>query len=478
MKVVLNNYDNTNIESIINYANKLVGKTIKDVLNTSKDKVEVNIKNKGSIGTLLEKYWFGIEPNSSPLPDFDKVGVELKIIPLIKQKTKISVKERTKVCSIDYKKLIHETWDKSHVKEKLNKVLFIYYLYDKDDILQSKIYKIDLWKLNENNNEFIIKIDWLNVQKKVCDGYAHELSESISKVLSASRSGSGGKDKFGKEKDLVIQPNQIFEKEALKRAFSLKQSFTNQRWNELKKVKYESIIDSLDIQDFNKFETAILNKINSFENKSLNELSDIFDLDLTNRSKNKEATIVKKAIGFNSVKSKIKEFEQLGIIVKTINVNKNSNMPFEGISFPAMKLIEFEEEVWEESTFKGMINKILFIPIYKYKKDVGLEEKYLGKSFFWTPSEDEKLIENEWMKYQQEVIEGKAKVTKVSNNSKRGYKEITELSKESETEIIHIRPHGRDADDRDIDSLGNSLVKQSFWFNKKFMQKLLVKTQF
>lgn len=477
MNILLKKYDDSDASSIVNYANKLVGKTVEDLINSSKEDVQINIKNKGSVGTLIEKYWFGIEPNSSPLPDFKKVGIELKIIPLIQQKNKIAVKERTKVCSINYNKLVDETWENSHAKEKLNKVLFIYYIYNKDDIRKSKVSKIDLWKLSENNNELIIKTDWLKVQQKVIDGYAHNLSESFSKVLSAARSGQGGINKNGKFNDLVVQPNQIYQKEALKRAFAIKQSFTNQRWNELsKKIKYESIIDSLKIEDFDKFEDSILRNINKYENKSIKELSDIFNLNISNRSKNQIATIIKKSIGFQSVKSKLKEFEQLGIIVKTINLREEDNCLFEAISFPAMRLIEFIDESWEESTFKEMINKILFVPVYKKNKESKLEEKYLGKSFFWTPSvAEEEVIKKEWINYQKEVLEGKSKVTKVKVKSVRGYKEVTNLRKESETEIIHIRPHGVNADDRDIDSFGNSLVKQCFWFNKKFIQNLLVK---
>ncbi len=183
-------------------------------------------------------------------------------------------------------------------------------MYDKDNIKNSLIKKIDLWELNQGNNEFIIKYDWLNVQQKVKDGYAHELSESLCKVLAPARSGSGGKDKNGKLKDLVIQPIQTYSIEALKRSFALKQSFTNQRWNELnKKIKYESIIDSLNINKFDKFENIILENINKYEGKSIQELSDIFSLDISSRSKNQIATIIKKSIGFKNVKSNIKEFE-------------------------------------------------------------------------------------------------------------------------------------------------------------------------
>lgn len=472
---LLKEYDNSNITSIVKYANKLVGKTINNIIISSPYENIYKTKDKGNVGKIIEKHWFDIEPNSSPLPDFDKVGVELKIIPLIQQKTKIAVKERTKICSIDYKKLILETWDKSHVKAKLNKVLFIYYLYDKDNIKNSQIKKIDLWELNQGNNEFIVKYDWLNVQQKVKDGYAHELSESLCKVLAPARSGSGGKDKNGKLKDLVTQPIQTYSNDALKRSFALKQSFTNQRWNELnKKIKYESIIDSLHINKFDKFEDIILQNLNKYEGKSIQELSDIFSLNISNRSKNQIATIIKKSIGFKSVKSNIKEFEQLGIMVKTIKVRKNDNHPFEAISFQTMKLQEFIEENWEDSTFKDYINKILFVPVYSENKNSTLKEKHIGKSFFWSPSLDEEIIiKKEWNQYKTEVISGRCKIHQVKDKSKKGFKEVSELSKASKTSAIHMRPHGRDSDDRDEDSLGNSIVKQCFWLNKNFIQKLL-----
>lgn len=476
---LIKKYDDSSIESIMEYANKLVGKTIDDILYISSSGREVSIRNKGIIGNIIEEQWFGIKSNSSPKPDFEKVSVELKIIPLIQQKKKLAVKERTKICSINYKKLVDETWEISHAKEKLNKVLFVYYLYDKENIKNSEVKKIDLWELEEGNNELIIKNDWLNVQKRVIDGYAHELSESQSKILAPSRSGSGGKDKNGVLKDLVIQPNQRYREEALKRAFSLKQSFTNQRWTELtKKVQYESIIDSLQINEFNQFEDIILENINKYKAKSIRNISDIFSLNINEKSKNQVATIIKKSIGFKSVKSNIKEFEQLGIIVKTIKVKPENNYPYEAISFPMMKLKEFIDEEWDESIFKEYLNNILFVPVYSSNQKATLEEKYLGESFFWSPSiNEEKIIEKEWRAYQNEVKKGSCKVQNIPNNSKKGYIEVSKLSKASQTKMIHMRPHGRDSTDRDEDAFGNSIVKQCFWLNKRFIQSLLNKNK-
>lgn len=462
-------YDDSSEISILKYAKKLVGKTITQILEGSSKKVD--IKNKGIIGTIIEEFYFGIKPNNSPLPDFEKVGVELKIIPLIKQTRKIAVKERTKVCSINYVKLIDEEWQTSHAKTKLNKILFIYYLYDKENIEASCVKKVDLWELGEDKSEIIIQGDWLRAKQKVLDGYAHQLSEKEFQILATSRSGSGGKDKNGVLRDLVAQPNTLMEDKALKRAFSLKQSFTNQIWDALNRVKFESVLDSLKIENIQEFETKILSALHKHEGKSILELSQEFDIKIGN-GKNQVATILKKMIGFKNVSSKIKEFEQLGILVKSVKLRRGDNVLLEGISFPTMKLQEFVEEEWEESTFKSYISKILFIPVYHDGK--GLDVKYLASAFFWTPSiEEEKQIHKEWQMYQDEVRNGACKVEIIKNNSKKGYIEVSDLSKESQTQIIHMRPKGKDSSDRDEDVLGNSIVKQCFWLNKKFVQRLI-----
>lgn len=460
-------YDDESEKSIVTYAKKLIGKSLQQILDLSLTTRKINLKNKGLAGLIIEKEWFGIEQNSSQLPDFDKVGIELKIIPLKKTKNGIVVKERTKICSMNYMTLHDEIWEESHAKEKLNKILFVYYFPDSSDILKSKILKIDLWKLSEESGELFLKDDWQFIQNKVIAGYAHKLSGSDTDSLEASPAGT---------KKQVPQFNTIYADTAQKRAFSLKQPFTNQRWKELNQVKFESIIETLHITSSDSFEQLVLEKINSLEGKSILELSELFDIKV-GQSKNRVAAVMKKVIGFKNVRSKIKEFEQLGIEIKMINVRKKDYRPMEAISFPAMKLQEFILEEWGESTFLSLIGKILFIPIYKEHKDINeLDKLYLGKAFFWTPSSDElEVIQKEWIMYQKEVQDGKCKVTRIPWNTKKGYKEVSCLSKESHTQIIHMRPHGRDSDDRDEDGLGNSIVKQSFWLNTKFMQQLIKK---
>lgn len=92
-------YDDTNPISIEAYAKKLIGHTFEDVLQwNTRTKLKEgsatkygNVSRKGGLGNLLEREYFGYEPNSSPEPDFPKAGVELKVTPYERKKMENSV---------------------------------------------------------------------------------------------------------------------------------------------------------------------------------------------------------------------------------------------------------------------------------------------------------------------------------------------------------------------------------------------------
>ena len=465
-------YSPDNERSILSRARLLRGHTISQVIDRSplEDKPK-ELKGKGAIGNVVERHWFGIKNNSSPDPDFIDAGIELKIIPLERSAKGLTVKERTKICSINYFKLIEEKWGTSHAKRKLNKILFIYYHYNKEQHDRSVVKYCDLWRLR-GGDAIVIGQDWDKVKQKVSKGEAHLLSESIGKVLAAARSGQGGRDEHGRLRDLVGQPRSS--KKALKRAFALKQSFTGQRWLQVhKNIKFESLIDSLKIKASHDLEETLLKKLHGFTGMTLGVFAQRFNIDIP-KGKNAAATIVKKAIGFKNVNSRIKEFEQTGVEIRIVPVRSFDKRPWEAVSFPSFRLSEFIGEKWDNSLLKDYVDRILFIPIYRDEQRTPLSERTIEQAFFWTPSkEEEEMIKKEWKRYQDEVWQGKCKVIK----EKRGdvIREVTGLSKESQTMMIHIRPHGKDRTDRDVNRLGNSVVKQSFWLNKAFVHKLIKK---
>jgi DNA mismatch repair protein MutH len=74
--------DFNSAESIIDYAKELKNQTLRTVCGCEIEKH--GYKGKGNFGQILEKFYFGYEPNSDSEPDFKEVGIELKTSPLKK----------------------------------------------------------------------------------------------------------------------------------------------------------------------------------------------------------------------------------------------------------------------------------------------------------------------------------------------------------------------------------------------------------
>jgi DNA mismatch repair protein MutH len=472
-------YDHTDEESIMERARMLKGKTIGFVEEHSPyTKENINKKNKGKIGNYIQKNWFGIPVNNSPEPDFEEAGIELKACPIIYKKTKgFETDQRTKICVINYMALYRENWENSHAKKKLNKILFVFHERQEshEEMFDKKILDVALWELSKEQQIKVIENDWQIAFNKNYEGKSHELTETLFKILTTS--GATGGETINGEKYQVEQPVKDFKPYAKLRAFSLRWNFTNQFWLEhTKPNSFESITSSLELSSSDNYELVLVNAISKYEGKTMGEIANMFNTSIPG-GKAAVPSIIKLAIGFKSVKSKIKEFEQLGILVKTFPVRSSDMRPWEAVSFPAFKIKEFTEEIWEESTFLNQIGKIMFVPFSAEKSDTKAKDKKLNKPFFWSPNSDEiELIKYEWEAYKAQASK-KLNIFKKPGKYKKGYKEIiTNLSNESETKIIHIRPHGRDSDDRDEDHFGTSVVKQSFWLNKDFLQKILIRS--
>ena len=118
--------------------------------------------NKGIAGQVLEAI-IGNAPNSDPNPDVKNINVELKVLPLRKISNKIQPKERSKLKSINYNKIIDEKWKTSEVKKKIEKILFL--LYEQPTGKTYKdwkefIFKGTLFYERKNERENIVNDDW------------------------------------------------------------------------------------------------------------------------------------------------------------------------------------------------------------------------------------------------------------------------------------------------------------------------------
>ena len=94
MEKQLFNYDETDIQSILDYSQHLLDRSLGEIIaeyqvspyktyrdfkeGTPSEVVdkEISMKSKGQYGNYIEKYFYGYRPNSDSAADFDKVGVE------------------------------------------------------------------------------------------------------------------------------------------------------------------------------------------------------------------------------------------------------------------------------------------------------------------------------------------------------------------------------------------------------------------
>ena len=456
---------NLTLKELLQTATNLKGKTVASLLKGKEFE-----RGKGAIGNIIEREGFGVANNNESRPDFPKLGIELKVLPLKRgAKNQLTIKERTKVCSINYRKLIEEKWPSSHAKIKLNKILFVFYEYNKQQPIHSKIVDYVIFNL-ENSDEPLIKSDWERTKKNVEEGNAHLLSESQNVILAASRSGAGKLP----ENKWPNQPNQTKSKKARQRAFSLKPSFTRTIWYEINnKGSLDRILDKHKYNNYEELEKYILGQLNKWKGYSLIQFAKEHSIKAKS-SKNAYANILRTALGFYDKKKQIKEILQLGLSVKTAPCRTSDLYPWESMSFPYQPLGELaEEDRFDESEFYSLLQGFLIIPLLRNKrKNQSLNETIFGRSIIWRPNKEQLLaIQKEWEKI-RDIVRKELKVWKKPTKSKKGFIQENNLLGESDTKFIHMRPHGKDSSDFDK-SIKIKITKQSFWFNKSFIQSLL-----
>lgn len=441
-------YDRTNPTSIEEHARKLVGKTLREAIG---DETNVKIfKGKGSFGQLVEKYYFGYEPNSNPGPDFPEAGVELKTSPVVfDKKGELKPKERLVFNIINYMEIHKETWETSSFLKKNSLLLLIFYHFEKEKIDIDYLIKIArLWSFPEKDLK-IMREDWEKILGKIRAGKAHEISEGDTIYLGACTKGQNRNTV--REQPFSYEP-------AIQRALALKQSYLRfiikQSLEEGYAKEVEPIIkDMSEYQKGDTFENLIYKKVSPYIDKSVDELYSDLGLTLNRNAKNLYNEISKKILGVK--KNYLEEFEKADIVIRTIRL-KNNNMPKEDMSLPAFKYKEIINEDWETSELRETLSKKFFFVIFKYDNSNVLR---LKKITFWNiPYEDlEKDVREMWEETVRRISYGQA----------------DKLPKKSENRVSHVRPHARNKQDTYETPQGEHVVKKCFWLNAKYLKEQL-----
>jgi DNA mismatch repair protein MutH len=438
-------YRTANKEVILARASLLEGRVLGDIVGASFTATEAK-RGKGEVGATIE-HFFGIPPNSRQEADFPGAGIELKVVPLRRTGRGVRVKERTVISMIDFDELVLETWDTASVRHKL-KILFVFF-EDLTDIPKSSfpIRAILYWEADASTNDFI-RDDWVRVLTKVRHGLAHELSESDGRIMGPCTKGVHSRS-------LRSQPFGSIR--ARSRAFALKPAFTQGLYERLVRLTpEESLVANQAATASSDFEEQLLKRFRRFEGRTVEDVAHELGVPPSN-AKSYAAAVVRRAFGAKSFRSRIREFDEMGLTPRMSRVNADL-MPYEALSFPAFRYKELLEETWEDSDLLSRVEYMLIVPIHGGRKDTPQAKCSFGQPVFWRPTASQlDTIRREWELYRLEIRNGQA----------------ASLSPASEMTAIHVRPHARDSRDVDSAPIVGRVTKKSFWLNKPFVRDIL-----
>ena len=463
-------YNPNDKSSIIEYAKKLVQKSLRNACPEEADSLK---NNKGAFGKLVENLYFFLKTNNCPEPDFSSVRMELKTAGLNKKNSQWRAKESMMLSSINYHNIIKEEFSKSAVINKSECLLFIFYEYKKTVLPLDLIVKVvGSWTFSDiaEKDKEIIKRDWEIIRDKVINGKAHELSRKDTNYLCAVTSGTS--------KQFTKQPNGP---ETRTRKYALKSGFMNSVINQITKqnVNTHSLFESAKEAKNLSIEEKVNQRFVPYLNKTdIQLIQELKIINLNSKTKQRFSLITKqilKAIFNVPEKARlddyIDEFSKAELEVKTIRLNEK-NLPKEDISFPAFKYEELVNEDWEDSDFHSLIDKKFLFVFFQFKD----QELILKKVKFWNmPYEDILKAKKVWEETQKVLREGN--IVKEFKYDKNGKKlRVTNFPNKQFSDVAHVRPHAKNAEDtfpltvKDKITKADNYTKHCFWLNASYVQ--------
>ncbi len=452
------NYNEKSIDSIMEYAEGLIGKTFGEI---DKNERLGDNRGKGNLGQVVEESYFGYDINSRAEADFSHVGVELKVTPFKVNKNKtISAKERLVLNIINYMEEYKKDFYESSFWQKNNKLLLVFYQWKKE--LDKKDYVVKDIMLYEFSEEdlVVIKDDWNTIVNKIKEGKAHELSEGDTNYLAACSKGVN-------RNSVRIQPfsNEL----AMQRAYSLKSSYMTSLIRKRLGVKDDEVVSILKGTKMT-IEQLLECKFEKFYGKSIDDICKELNVDIYAENgklpKNYVQMIVSRILGLTTNDlNKIEEFSKANIKFKTIRIEKNGKIK-EHMSFPTFKYKEIIKEDWYNSNLRNLFEeqKYLFV-VFRYDENNVLR---LDKIKLWNMpiSVLDTYVKDTWEETVRVIKEG----VKIEIKGRKTY---DNLPGPKFNGICHTRPHAINSDDTYELPDGRKLVKKCFWLDKDYILNIV-----
>ena len=471
-------------EELIDKVKTIIGKKVGDY-----DVHEVlrNPNSKGNIGHVMEHGFFGYDINNNQAPDFENLGIELKVTGYkwVRKGKQVSAKERLVITMIDFFRDINVDFYDSHLFNKISNMLLVLYEYEQDkdpyEFLLTNYFMYEYQNIPEKD-KIIIEKDWKLIISKIKNGKAHELSEGDTFYLGACPKGAN-------KRSVTEQP--FNNENAMRRAYSLKTTymtelFRTQIFHEANSK--EEFIKSINDLKKSSFEELIYETFKPYVGLSLTEIDDIIKTPVQ-REANKQyiKSYVSRMMNIQQEYiDSIEEFDKANIEIKTIRLTKTGKLK-ESMSFPTFDFIELANEEWDTSQLREMFltTKFLFV-VFKEVDDSIKEYKFEGVSLWNMPLYDiDGCVKKVWKKTNYILRNNlilNIKKNKVTNN-------FTNIS---DNLIAHVRPHAKnrtvtnplpsstriviESNDNSVDLSyldGNRFTRQCFWLNSNYVLSIL-----
>ncbi|MFA9488643.1 MULTISPECIES: DNA mismatch repair endonuclease MutH [unclassified Mannheimia] len=167
-------------QALLAKAQWLAGFTLGEIAEMLKIPVPPDLKrDKGWVGTLIETA-LGAKAGSKAEQDFAHLGIELKTIPINQKGLPL---ETTFVCLAPLTQNNGITWESSHVKHKLSRVLWIPIEGERTiPLYQRHIGQAILWSPTAEQ-ECQLKRDWEELMEMIVLGKLHEINAKHGEVL-------------------------------------------------------------------------------------------------------------------------------------------------------------------------------------------------------------------------------------------------------------------------------------------------------
>lgn len=448
------------IEEVLDIAESAEGKTVGEFdINNRLD----SRGNKGGIGQVLEEGLFKMAVNSRAEADFVDLGLELKVTAIKEnKKNDFSAKERLVLNIINYEEDYKDSFEESSFWQKNKNLLVIFYLYkdelDKKDfpIIKSVLHNFDPVDLE------IIKQDWQTIMNKIKAGEAHNISEGDTMYLAACTKGANAKS---------IRKQPFSNIPAKQRAFSLKSSYMSAF---ARRVIDRQLIPSLFNIDELKSKTTLQllrERFAPYIGKRVSEIAQLMEIPVsTNKAFN--ANLISAILGVKGTKLEtLREFNKANIKFKTIRLEPNG-LPREHMSFEQIDFKRWVKDDWEESQVYENFEytKYLFV-VFQYDETATQNkdrEPYLKGIMLWNMSEV--IIEHElkdlW-KTTKAILETGVELKPVRNGVSNN------LPGAKFNGICHIRPKGKDGNDKVVLPDGQEITKQCYWLNREYIAGII-----